>query len=74
MILRPVALFSRLRSSLSAFRAQGFHAAPLLLASKLGPPRPKVKEEDLEESFLKGSGPGGQKIVLLLYETQKSIY
>lgn len=26
------------------------------------PPRPVVKDEDLEESFLKGSGPGGQKI------------
>lgn len=27
------------------------------------PSRPVVKEEDLEEAFLKGSGPGGQKIV-----------
>jgi len=26
------------------------------------PPRPKVLEEDIEEAFLKGSGPGGQKI------------
>ncbi|RPB25393.1 hypothetical protein L211DRAFT_120559 [Terfezia boudieri ATCC MYA-4762] len=26
------------------------------------PPRPKVKEEEIEEKFLKGSGPGGQKI------------
>lgn len=26
------------------------------------PPRPSVKDDDLEESFLKGSGPGGQKI------------
>ena len=26
------------------------------------PPRPSVKDEDLEEAFLKGSGPGGQKI------------
>ncbi|KAG0135953.1 hypothetical protein HOY82DRAFT_551173 [Tuber indicum] len=25
------------------------------------PPRPSVKEEEVEESFLKGSGPGGQK-------------
>ncbi|KAF8457162.1 hypothetical protein BGX38DRAFT_833090 [Terfezia claveryi] len=25
------------------------------------PPRPKVKEEEIEEKFLKGSGPGGQK-------------
>lgn len=27
------------------------------------PPRPTIEETDLEESFLKGSGPGGQKIV-----------
>ena len=27
------------------------------------PPRPTVEESDIEESFLRGSGPGGQKIV-----------
>lgn len=27
------------------------------------PPRPKLPEEELEEVYLKGSGPGGQKIV-----------
>ena len=27
------------------------------------PPRIVVPEDDIEESFLKGSGPGGQKIV-----------
>ncbi|KAI9813766.1 MAG: hypothetical protein M1827_003556 [Pycnora praestabilis] len=27
------------------------------------PPRPTIKEHDIEEAFLKGSGPGGQKIV-----------
>ncbi|KAI9718885.1 MAG: hypothetical protein M1812_003769 [Candelaria pacifica] len=26
------------------------------------PPRPSVNEDDLEEAFLRGSGPGGQKI------------
>ncbi|EMC96528.1 hypothetical protein BAUCODRAFT_47992, partial [Baudoinia panamericana UAMH 10762] len=26
------------------------------------PPRPKIVETDITESFLKGSGPGGQKI------------
>ncbi|KAH7046701.1 RF-1 domain-containing protein [Macrophomina phaseolina] len=26
------------------------------------PPRPTIKEDDITESFLKGSGPGGQKI------------
>ena len=30
------------------------------------PPRPEVDEADIEEAFLKGSGPGGQKIVSAL--------
>jgi len=36
--------------------AQGLSAKPL-------PPRPTVEEVEIEENFLKGSGPGGQKIV-----------
>lgn len=41
-------------------------------SSKVGaaaqlPPRPVVKEEDIEEAFLKGSGPGGQKIVCEIF-------
>ncbi|KAI9864572.1 MAG: hypothetical protein M1813_003061 [Trichoglossum hirsutum] len=35
---------------------------PAALAIKQMPPRPTISEEDIEESFLKGSGPGGQKI------------
>ncbi|KAH0543375.1 hypothetical protein FGG08_002331 [Glutinoglossum americanum] len=35
---------------------------PAALARKQMPPRPAVSEESIEESFLKGSGPGGQKI------------
>jgi hypothetical protein len=31
--------------------------------SKQLPPRPRVDEADIEEAFVKGSGPGGQKIV-----------
>ncbi len=31
-------------------------------AAKPMPPRPSVKEDELEEAFLRGSGPGGQKI------------
>lgn len=31
------------------------------------PPRLVLKEEDIEEAFLKGSGPGGQKIVCWLF-------
>lgn len=33
------------------------------LAAKPLPPRIKIDEADIEENFLKGSGPGGQKIV-----------
>lgn len=33
-----------------------------LLCKKQMPPRPKVNENEIEEKFLKGSGPGGQKI------------
>jgi hypothetical protein len=33
------------------------------LSSKALPARIKIPESDIEESFLKGSGPGGQKIV-----------
>lgn len=36
------------------------------LPQKPNPPRPKPPpEEEIEEFFLKGSGPGGQKIVRL---------
>ena len=31
------------------------------------PPRLVLREEDIEEAFLKGSGPGGQKIVRRLF-------
>ncbi|KAI0840278.1 RF-1 domain-containing protein [Hypoxylon sp. FL0890] len=40
-----------------------FSASPALLKNTNLPPRPKPPpEEEIEESFLKGSGPGGQKI------------
>ena len=35
------------------------------LFAKQMPPRPKIIEADIEENFLKGSGPGGQKIVCI---------
>lgn len=38
-----------------------FHSIPALLSKAL-PPRPVLLESDLIENFLKGSGPGGQKI------------
>ena len=54
---------ARLRSALwPLVPGSEFHAAPTHL-EKAFPPRPKINEDDIEESFLKGSGPGGQKIV-----------
>ncbi|XP_014552135.1 hypothetical protein COCVIDRAFT_111058 [Bipolaris victoriae FI3] len=38
-----------------------FHSTPALFSKAL-PPRPVLVESDLIENFLKGSGPGGQKI------------
>ena len=46
---------------LLSFSARCFSGA--LSNAKQLPPRPKIEEGDIEESFLKGSGPGGQKIV-----------
>ncbi|TKA38942.1 hypothetical protein B0A54_09991 [Friedmanniomyces endolithicus] len=40
---------------------RAFSASPLSLDKAL-PPRPKILESDLVEAFLRGSGPGGQKI------------
>lgn len=65
---RQVMLFSRtLKSTLLAATAIGHHGSVCLgrlrtFAAQL-PPRLVVPEEEIEESFLKGSGPGGQKIV-----------
>ncbi|KAK6507010.1 hypothetical protein TWF481_005465 [Arthrobotrys musiformis] len=36
------------------------------------PPRPKVDENEIEEKFLKGSGPGGQKIVVVKSQDTRS--
>lgn len=46
----------------STIPRRSFYAA-LLLAAKAYPPRLVIPESDLTESFLKGTGPGGQKIV-----------
>jgi protein subunit release factor B len=40
-----------------------FFSTTALTAVKQMPPRPTVAESEIEESFLKGTGPGGQKIV-----------
>lgn len=60
------------RSGLRATTRAGWYAPCLpgsrrRLAAQL-PPRLAISEDDIEESFLKGSGPGGQKIVRL-YES-----
>ncbi|EOD51010.1 putative peptidyl-trna hydrolase domain protein [Neofusicoccum parvum UCRNP2] len=41
---------------------RAFSAAAALRGPKPLPPRPAINEDDITESFLKGSGPGGQKI------------
>ncbi|KAI8951298.1 RF-1 domain-containing protein [Xylaria longipes] len=57
---------TRISNPSSATRSFGTtNSPPLLLkaSTKNLPPRPKPPpEEEIEESFLKGSGPGGQKI------------
>jgi hypothetical protein len=62
MPLVPVLRASLSRTVRGALRP--FHAAALLAAKPL-PPRLVIPESDLSESFLKGTGPGGQKIVSL---------
>lgn len=63
MILRPSLLLSN-NFRFIYFWAQwrNFTGAAALLAKPL-PPRIVIKDEDIEENYLKGSGPGGQKIV-----------
>ena len=55
------ALLQGSRVGLHSTRA--LHSFGKLSSKQQMPPRPTIKEEDLEEAFLKGSGPGGQKIV-----------
>lgn len=65
MILRSSFLLLdiyRKRYSWTQWRA--FTSASSLFVKPL-PPRITIKDEDIEENFLKGSGPGGQKIVEL---------
>lgn len=48
-------------SSPACIQHAAFHSTPTILSKAL-PPRPVLLESDLIENFLKGSGPGGQKI------------
>ncbi|KAI1802278.1 RF-1 domain-containing protein [Daldinia bambusicola] len=50
-------------STIPPSRLSSFSASPALFKNTNLPPRPKPPpEEEIEEFFLKGSGPGGQKI------------
>jgi protein subunit release factor B len=52
----------QIRHATSVCHFRGFSTYPRLLGNKALPPRLVIPESDLDESFLKGSGPGGQKI------------
>lgn len=54
----------RFTKSFVTFSKRTFASTSPVAAAQL-PPHPKIKEADIEEAFLKGSGPGGQKIVRL---------
>ena len=58
---RKMALLSSLSQSCFKLAARHLVTGAALAAPKI-PPRLVIKEEDIEEAFLKGSGPGGQKI------------
>ncbi|KAI1776035.1 RF-1 domain-containing protein [Hypoxylon cercidicola] len=60
VVATRAALLPQIRPSFST----GLFPSPLLLSKNVNfPPRPKPPpDEEIEESFLKGSGPGGQKI------------
>ncbi|OTA87660.1 hypothetical protein M434DRAFT_399400 [Hypoxylon sp. CO27-5] len=65
LLLRPLrSLLSSIGPRVSfGFTLRPYSGTPSLLKNTNLPPRPKPPpEEEIEESFLKGSGPGGQKI------------
>ncbi|KAK8200102.1 peptidyl-tRNA hydrolase domain-containing protein [Phyllosticta capitalensis] len=51
-----------MRSNLSLQASTRAWSAAAVLCGKPLPPRIQISEDDIEERFLKGSGPGGQKI------------
>ena len=62
--------FTALRSTLHVLRS--FTDSGTRYVKQM-PPRPKIAEEDLQEAFLKGSGPGGQKIVRSTYPASRAV-
>ncbi|KAJ4989052.1 RF-1 domain-containing protein [Stagonosporopsis vannaccii] len=57
----PLAALLRPRATIPRALCHFFHSSPLL-SSKPLPPRRIIPESEIIENFLKGSGPGGQKI------------
>jgi protein subunit release factor B len=59
--LAPVTALLRPRNTLQHTLRHALHSSAVQLAKQM-PPRRIIPESDLIENFLKGSGPGGQKI------------
>ena len=62
MFLRHAAKPLSVATAFACLRIRTYQTSSKLLNQQMLP-RPTIDEDDLEESFLKGSGPGGQKIV-----------
>jgi len=61
--IRKLARGNATKVKISFIKGRGISASTAVWAKKM-PDRPKlVDEEEFTEAFLKGSGPGGQKIV-----------
>ena len=59
--LTPIAALLRPHPSLQPIARRTLHTSAALLSKQL-PPRRVIPESEIIENFLKGSGPGGQKI------------
>ena len=63
-MLRAISSRAGLSSKgVSAWGVRSFTTSYLRFAKQMPPRPPPVNEDDITEAFLKGSGPGGQKIV-----------
>ncbi|KAF2627050.1 hypothetical protein BU25DRAFT_411153 [Macroventuria anomochaeta] len=60
-LLSPITALVRPRITLSSTVRHALHNSAVLLSKQL-PPRRVIPESEIIENFLKGSGPGGQKI------------
>ena len=61
LLLRIIRSSVRLQALSLGRHAGLFHSSHLAAAAPL-PPRLKLKEDDIQEAFIHGTGPGGQKI------------